>query len=190
MCIREADHIVGLLPERLKAAACFLDRLTARWRYVYGDPFVGLPNDQIVLGCHMYHEVTRLFDVVSCAERRLNTESFARYLDALGNPENHEDALVEFAPILRLNAGVELAHEVPGEGGSTIDWSIRAPGERALLLEVKNRARDLFEGFRQFTEGDDGTTGTSPEPAHDPSILFRSIEQKFPRRQTSEAVQG
>ena len=51
-----ADSVVDLLPEGVKEAPCFLDRLTARWCYVFGDPFVGLPDGQIVFGTHMYHE--------------------------------------------------------------------------------------------------------------------------------------
>jgi len=62
---------------------------------------------QAVLGTHMYHDdhdVYRLFEVVSCAERRLTRDTLSAYLAVLGNREMHENALVEFARILRLDS--------------------------------------------------------------------------------------
>jgi hypothetical protein len=193
----DADRVVAILPAALKSAPCFLDRLTATWRYIFGNPLFGLPNGQIVLlpngqivlGTHMYHEVLRLFDVLACAQRRLTSSELSTYFTALGNPEKHEDALVEFAPIVRLDRSFEVAYEVPGAGNATIDWQISAPEGKTLLLEVKNRMRDLFEGLCQV-QAHSGTVDTPPEPAHDPYLLFRSIEKKFLKRKVGEPVQA
>jgi hypothetical protein len=188
----DADRVVDLVPTSLKSAPCFLDRLTAIWRYVYGLPFNGLPDNRTVLGTHMYHEVDRLFEIISCAQRRLTSKNLSAYLNAITNPVKHEDTLVEFAPILRLDPDslYVIEYEVPGAGESTIDWLIRIPERIDLLLEVKNRAGDLVEGLSRselsLKEGGDG----SPEPLHDHSLLFKSVENKFPNRKASEAVQA
>jgi hypothetical protein len=188
----DADRILSLVPAELKSAPCFLDRLTATWRYVYGHPFTGLPDGNIVLGTHMYHEVGRLLDIISCAERLLTSKSLSTYLTAMSDRAKHEDALVEFAPVLRLDPENHpiVEYEVPGAGNKTIDWLIQIPGLIGLLLEVKNRVGDLFKGLCRsqlsLQEGGDG----SPEPVHDINLLFKSIEQKFPTRKASEAVQA
>lgn len=188
----EADRIVRLVPAELRSAPCFLDRLTAIWRYVYGRPFTGFPDGKVVLGTHMYHEVDRLFDVISCAQKRLTSKSLLDYLTAISDRAKHEDALVEFAPILRLDSDdyPVVEYEAPGAGDSTIDWRIRAPGRIDLLLEVKNRVGDLIEGLCRLQlnlqRGGDG----SSEPVHDIDPLFKSIEKKFPTRRASEAVQA
>lgn len=145
----DADRIVSLVPTELNSALCFLDRLTAIWRYIYGRPFTGLPDGKIVLGTHMYHEVDRLFDIISCAQTLLTSQSLSAYLKAISDRAKHEDALVEFAPILRLDLDScpVVEYETPGAGDNTIDWLIRIPERIDLLLEVKNRAGDLFEGL-------------------------------------------
>jgi hypothetical protein len=185
----EADGVVAQLPAELRSAPCFLDRLTATWRYIFGEPLVGFPNGQVVVGTHMYHEVSRLFDVVACAQKRLPPNSLFTYLTALDKREKHEDALVEFAPILRLDSESEAVYEVAGAGNARIDWRISTPEQKTLLLEVKNRIRDLFEGLCQL-QAHAGTTDASPEPAHDANLLFRSIENKFSPHGTNEVIQA
>jgi len=140
----------------------------------------------------MYHEVDRLLDIIFCAQRRLTSKSLSAYLTAIGNRAQHEDALVESAPILRLDSGCDpvVEYEAPGSGDCTIDWLIRIPERIDLLLEVKNRVGDLIEGLSRsqlnLQEGGDG----SPEPVHDINLLFKSIENKFPTRKPSEVVQA
>jgi len=186
----DADCVVDLLPAALKSASCFLDRLTAKWRYIYGVPFDGLPGGRVVFGTHMYHEVDRLIDVIACAQRRLASKTLSGYLTAIGDPLKHQDALVEFAPILRIDSSSDVQYEVPGAGNTTIDWLVRSPGQTDLLLEVKNRGRDLFEGLcRLNVEVVDGVNA-QPEPIHDHNLLFRSVENKFLPRSTTETVQA
>src|SRR5712692_175074 len=142
-----AKNAAGMLPEVIRSAPCFLDRLTGLWRYDFGNPFDGLPGDQIVFGTHMYQPVERLFDVVSCAMWRLTPEQLADYLKRLGDPNKHEDLIVEFAPILRLGPEVAVTYEVSGygEGDTKVDWLISAQNSPPVLLDIKNRARDLIE---------------------------------------------
>jgi hypothetical protein len=128
----------------------------------------------------MFHEVEKLYDVLACARHRLPADQLPSYLSRLGDAAKHEDTLVEFAPILRLDETVELTYEVEGQGedNKTIDWMIRS-GDQVLLLDVKNRTRDLLEGFARIQAGERDPDGSGPAPLHDPSLLFRSIEAKF-----------
>jgi hypothetical protein len=109
-----------------------------------------------------------------------------------GEPLKHEDALVEFAPILRLDASSRYAveYEVPGAEESTIDWLIRIPNGIDLLVEVKNRVGDLVEGLSRLQLCSTAEVGGPPEPAHNTGLLFKSVENKFPSRTPSDAVQA
>jgi len=188
----EVEGIIQLLPEPIKRSPCFLDRLTGLWRYDFGMPFVELPGDGVVLGTHMYHEVDRLYDVLFCARRRLGEEQLSSYLNRLADPNKHEDMLTEFAPILRLDPAVEVQYEVSGygEGNRTVDWLIRTGAQPPLLLDVKNRRKDLLESLVRIHAGERDPAESAPMPAHDPSMLFASIEQKFNRRPHDEMIQG
>lgn len=188
----ETRTIAELVPAQIKAAPCFLDRLTGIWRYDFGEPFVNLPGGGIVLGTNMYQEVERLYAVLSCARRRLSGDKLSSYLVTLGNLEKHEDALIEFAPILRLGDDVETEYEVAGhgEGNRTVDWVIRASGHPLLLLDVKNRAKDLLESFVRLQAGERSPDGSAPAPIHNPLLLFASVEPKFKSQSPSEVVQA
>lgn len=186
----EIEAIVRLLPPEIRRLPCFLDRLTGLWRYDYGEPFVNLPGGGTVFGTNMFYQVDRLLDVLACARRRLAPDQLASYLQRLADPNKHEDTLVEFAPVVRLNATTEAEFEVLGygEGSKTVDWLIRS-GALAGLLEVKNRNRDLLESLARLPAGDRGPNDTAPDPTHDPALLFRSLESKFVSRSSSEIMQ-
>jgi len=179
------------VPAEIKAAPCFLDRLTGIWRYDFGEPFVNLRGGGVVLGTNMYQEVERLYAVLSCAQRRLSKDRLSSYLATLGNPAKHEDALVEFAPILRLGGDVETEYEVAGygEGNRTVDWVIRASGHPLVLLDVKNRVKDLLESLVRLQAGERSPDDNGPAPIHDPSLLFGSVESKFKSQLPSAAIQ-
>jgi hypothetical protein len=171
----DAEQIVSLLPNALQVAPCFLDRLRAKWRYAFGFPLSGLPDGKVILGTHMFHEVERLFEVVRCARQKLAPTELEAYLASIANRSNHEDMVFEFAPILRLSESVNVSYEVNAAGRGTVDWRIGLPEGPAILLEVKNRVKDLFEGLSQISEA----TEVAHEPVHDSNLLFRNIEKKF-----------
>jgi hypothetical protein len=188
----EVRTIADLVPAEINATPCFLDRLTGIWRYDFGEPFVNLPGGGVVLGTNMYQEVERLYAVLSCAQRRLSKDRLSSYLATLGNPAKHEDALVEFAPILRLGDEVETEYEVAGhgDGNRTVDWVIRASGHPLVLLDVKNRVKDLLESLVRLQAGERSPDDSGPAPIHDPSLLFGSVEPKFKSQPPSEAIQA
>jgi hypothetical protein len=184
-----SERISRLLPEVIRNLSCFLDRLTGIWRYEYGKP-IALPTGGTIVGTPMFPEVERLFDVLGCSDWRLGADKLQAFLLRLTDPSRHEDALVEFAPVLRLSDSTAVQHEMcANEGGlTTIDWSIKAPGYPALLLEVKNRIRDLIESFEamKHLHADEAV----PAPRHDHGMLFRSVQHKFESRKPEETIQG
>ena len=183
------ERISNLLPASIRKLPCFLDRLTGVWRYDYGDP-IETAGGGTVIGTHMFHDVEQLFEVVCCAEWRLQGKKRDAYLTRLSDSTHHEDALVEFAPILRLDAEAMVEYEVSGHGSGnrTVDWSICAPGHPELLLEVKNRIRDLVESFETIKS--QPSEQPIPAPTHDHALLFKSIEEKFRPRKADEVIQG
>lgn len=187
----EVDEVIHLVPPPILELICFLDRITGLWRYDYGEPFDKLAGGQVVFGANTYNEVDRLFDVINCARRRLDAGQLSNYLSRLADPNKHRDLLFEFIPILRLDPSVEVNYEVVGyaEGNHTIDWLIRSE-QVTLLLDVKNRTKDLIESLDRFQRGEKDPDGTAPAPTHDPSLLFRSVESKFKERSPSEIIQA
>ena len=188
---QEVEQVIAIAPEAIRSSPCFLDRLTGLWRYEFGEP-LELSGDTEVFGTHMYHLVDRLYDVLACARQRLNSGQLVPYLARLADPKKHADLLVEFAPILRLAANVQTDYEVSGygDGNSTVDWLIRPTEGPPILLDVKNRIKDLLESLTRTAAGERAPDGTAPIPAHNPDLLFRSVEQKFRTHPPAEMVQA
>jgi len=188
----EAKRLAELLPPVLWDSPCFLDRLTGLWRYDFGNPFDGLPDGGFTLGTHMFQPVERLFDVLFCAQHRLTPDQLSSYLVRLADPNKHEDVLMEFAPILHLSSDVQTFYEVVGYGvgNRTIDWLIKGLDCPPVLLDVKNRTRDLLESLARTREGERDPDGTVPAPVHDTSLLFRNLEPKFEPHKPEDVLQG
>jgi hypothetical protein len=182
------ERMFGLVPEVIRDLPCFLDLMTGLWRYDYGDPLTLAAGN--IIGTHMFHDVERLFEIICCASWRLPPRKRDAYLERLSDRNHHEDVLVEFAPILRLGARILVEHEQRGlaAGNRTIDWQIQAPDQPVLLLEVKNRMRDLVDSFEAIKNKSSDLP--IPEPQHDHSMLFKSILGKFRVRQATEAIQA
>jgi hypothetical protein len=140
----------------------------------------------------MHHSVDHLDDVLTCAKQRLKSDQLTTYLARLADPKKHADFLLEFAPILRLAADVQTDYEVCGfgTGNSTVDWLIRPTEGPPILLDVKNRIKDLLESLARMAAGERAPDGTAPSPSHDPALLFRRIEQKFRAQHPREFVQA
>jgi hypothetical protein len=191
MTREEVDEVVRLVPAPILELTCFLDRMTGLWRYDYGEPFHNLEGELVVFGANTYNEVDRLFEVLNCARLRLVDEDLSGFLHRLTDPSKHQNFLFEFMPIVRLDSSIKVTYEVAGygEGNHTIDWLIRSDNV-SLLLEVKNRTKDLMESLVRFQRGERGPDGTAPAPTHDPSLLFRSVQPKFKPCNTSPIIQA
>jgi hypothetical protein len=176
----DVERTAALVPESIKQAPCFLDRLTGLWRYDFGEHVI-LPDGSFVFGTNAFQPVDRLYDVLACARRRLPINQLNNYLARLADPRKHDDFLFEFAPILRLPVAIEVSYEVPGhgEGNRTVDWFIQPTSGPPIALEVKNRIGDLVESLTRAQAGVREADGSAPVPIHDPSLLFVDLESKY-----------
>jgi hypothetical protein len=184
------DEIVSALPLKILNSECFFDRMTSVWRYEFGLPRrVG--GNQLLWGTHMWTPVTILLRVLRVAHQRLSAQQRRRYLERLADLEKHEDVLSEFLPVARLadEVSAEFGH-LTGAGGRDVDWRIRAAGHRPVLVEVKNRMRDLLEVADRVEAGERDPDGTAPAPIHNVAILFRGVEDKFRSVEPDEQLQG
>jgi hypothetical protein len=186
----EVKSVIALVPEPIRELTCFLDKLTSLWRYDYGEPFE-MSDDKVLIGCNVFNEVDRLFDVLKCARQRLKPEQLGSYLKRLADPVKHQEMLAEFVPILRLSPAIEVEYEVSGygEGNKTVDWLIRSGGT-SILIEVKRRATDLIQSLDRLYKGETDPEGTAPAPTHDVSLLFRSVEAKLSNRSPDQMIQA
>lgn len=187
----DAKALAAMIPAALRAAPCFLDRLTGLWLYDFGDP-VMTGQGFVYGGGKTWHRLTRLIDVVACAHTRLDSAVFAGYLARLEDPTKHADLLFEFAPVLHLDPTTTAQYEVTGEspGNKKIDWKIEAADGFAVLLEVKRREADFITSVERIASGERSVDGTVPAPEHDTDLMFRSVEAKFLPRPPDRTPQG
>ena len=188
----EGARLVNLLPAPIEGAPCFHDLFTGLLRYEFGSPIKDVPGVGLVFGTHMFPPVEQLFLVLRCVSERLTPTQRKSYLHRLADQNKHRDILAEFIPIVRLQSDVPAEYEVPGggAGNQTVDWRITPESRPSVLLDVKNRMRDLIENFAQIGRGERSQGGTAPMPRHDSSLLFRSLESKFGHSKPSDCLQG
>lgn len=182
----DIDAINASAPTHFLDQGCFLDRLSNLWRYEYGEPYE--LNGKLIWGTHMWIPVRHLVLVLHCALNRLPAGKRQHYFARLADSGHHMNALVEMIPGLRVggSVAVEFESEGMGEGNATIDWSVGPVDGRRILIDVKRRTKDYLE---QAADTPAAAT-VSPEPKHDPALLFRSLEGKFRDADPDAALQG
>jgi hypothetical protein len=185
----EAESLLSVVPPRLLASSCFLDRLTRFWRYEFGIPFNVNNGQDLVWGTHMWVPVTHLFAAISAAHKRLDISKKQEYLARLADPSKHQDALCEMAPIIRLDASVSAEFEVAAlsDGNQTVDWVLGPVAGRKVMFDVKRRVADFIKQADRFG---DASGGAASPPDHNPAILFRSVEKKLPSNDPASSLQG
>jgi hypothetical protein len=187
----QIQRVTEVLPRVLREAPCFYDRMTDLWRYDFGEPLDGLPEEKVVYGTHMCPEVAILFDVVRCALAVLTVEQLTVYLARLADRRKHQDYLGEFAPILRLHSSASVKYEVSGlaDLGSTCDWLI-VTREVQMALDVKSRVLDLLDSMARLARGERSPDGSAPAPVHETERMLKSVELKFRRADPASIIQG
>lgn len=180
-----AEEIVSIIPESLISSECFLDRMTGLWRYEFGLPYDIAQN--LIWGTHMWVPVDHLFRALSCAHSRLPEDKRTTYLQRLADPDRHQATLVEMIPGHKVAPAVPMEFEVAGLGAGdrTVDWVIRPQESPSILLDVKRRTIDFIEQAAHMD-----AEGAAPAPAHDPALLFRSVEPKFVSVDPASRLQG
>jgi len=188
---QRAERLTRILPESLRTAPVWRDRLTNLWRYDYGPPYDALPGGQLVLGTTQSPEVRSLYRSVHAAESRLGSEELLKWLARLPDPAKHVDVVVEMRPVVGLaasaNAHFEAGH---GEGNKTIDWLVEPKAGRPLLLDVKNRITDPLDHLRQVMPAMQAGRNPGKPNAPDPSALFRNTVEKFRPESRLAQLQG
>src|SRR5262249_9217120 len=106
--------------------------------------------------------------------------------ERLADETRHQDSLVEMIPGTRVATTTPMEFEVVGQGAGnrTLDWLISSV-PRPVLLDVKRRTTDFILQMQQTH-----SKQISPEPDHDPSLLFRSVEAKFVPTDPTLRLQG
>lgn len=178
------DSQLASVPPPLVDAKTFLDRMTGLWRYEFGEPYE--LNGELMFGVHMWLPVEHLRIALNAASSRVPAAKQPPYFARLADRGAHWTTLSEMMPGARLNARATADFEVPGlgAGNRTVDWEIEFAGRR-IILDVKSRFTDLL---KQAQRKDD--KGFMPEPDHDPTLLFRSVEGKFLDADPDTALQG
>lgn len=181
----DMEEIMSIVPSALIEAGAFLDQLTKLWRYEFGVPF-DIGKD-LVWGTHMWMPVHCLFNALACAYTRLPKDKCIKYLKLLADPSKHQATLVEMIPGHKVIPEVPVQFEVAGQGAGnkTVDWVIGPHNGRIVLMDVKRRTTDFIKQTERISE-----EPVAPEPDHDPSLLFRSVEDKFVIADPSLNLQG
>ena len=177
------EDFIASIPVNLLTAKCFLDKLTGLWKYEFGHP-EDLPKTKKLLWGTMWSPVNTLFKAMNCAYSKLSQKELQNYLRRLSNSDKHLDALVEMLPVLKIDQEIQIDFEVKGYGpsGTDIDWKINLNDGRSILIEVKNRIKDLREMMDQES--------ADQPPEHDHNMLFRSVENKFSQANPDQFLQG
>jgi len=170
--------MVTITPRELTPFFC---PKTRKIRYEFSEPYLLKKKKKFVYGSNMCPPIKTLVTALSIAKSRLPPDQAQAYEKRLANPDKHIDYLSEMLPISRVDSKTPVSYGVQAysPGNHDIDWKIAPPGERIILLEVKNRMNDLVELI------DSGQI-----PSHEVSSLFRSTEKKFLPTNPDERLQG
>lgn len=186
------EKLIGDLPPDLRAAPAFLDSMTNMWRYEYGGAYDRMPNDQTVSGTNKWPAVMFLYFASFAAHCRLDVTQLRAWLARLGDPPKHLSVVIEMRPIINVPPSVPVQFEVVGhgEGNRTLDWIISPPGERPLLIDVKDRPVSLLKHLEQIMPAMQQGANPPVPRAPDPSDLFRDTVEKFRSVDRTVQLQG
>ena len=129
-----ATELVRMLPQELKEAAVWQDRLTNLWRYEYGLPYEALPNDTVAVGTNGTSRSTSFTTLSSLGQTTISRgEQSLGFLSRMADRGKHEDVLFEMRPVLKIKGCPR--HQVRS-AGDTAAASPPAIGQLATLATV------------------------------------------------------
>jgi hypothetical protein len=187
----EVSELWRLVPASMADAPAFLCAIGDMWRYEFGHP-IDLPGDLLAVGTQQFPQVTWLVTGLAAARQHLTPEEIISLQSKLQLRDQHEDTLAELAPLARVGTGVRARHEVTGYGSGSrrIDWRFSRPDDVPVLLEVKNRIRDLIQHLAESAAATNAGATEAPEPSTQPELLFRDTVEKFRSTNPSDTLQG
>lgn len=177
---QEAERVFELLPESLRGAPAFRDRMTGIWRYEYGVPYVvGKGNkEKIVIGTDQAPKVSVLLDGIRALSQHTSYEQLLSFCKKLENRQKHLDFLAELDPIIRPSMDFTADYEPDGYASEDrkIDWLIRFHDGSSCLIDVKNRIRGLIDFLDEINKNGKNNFSDSPPL---PKGVFNSSGIKF-----------
>lgn len=173
------EEIIRLLPQNLKETPAFKDALTGKWRYDFGDPYSIEKGKEHLFGTDQCPLVEWLYRCISEMQGILTNTQLIQYLERLGEPSKHLEALVECSPILVTKKPAKIIYEVIGygQGNRKIDFFIEHPSGISVLIDVKCRIRELIAKLPDAGKPD-------------PKGLFKSLPEKFKSELPNKCLQG
>lgn len=180
LSVEEAEKVFNLLPNSIKDAPAFKDRLTGIWRYEYGVPYtIGSGTNQyFILGTDQAPKVSVLLDGIRALSQHTSYGQLLSFCKKLENREKHLDFLAELDPVMRPTMDFTADYEPNGyaSGDRRIDWLIRFHDGSSCLIDVKNRIRGLIDFFDEINRKGKNNLSDSPPL---PDGVFNSSEIKF-----------
>src|SRR4029078_8684539 len=110
----EATALFKLLPQEVKSARAFSDKLTMRWRYDFGKPLEFHGSNQVLLGTHQWPEVEHLYLALRAMAQKVPSTALMKYLGRLADRSKHQEVLFEARPLFYLVEGTAAEFEVVG----------------------------------------------------------------------------
>jgi hypothetical protein len=185
--IGEKERARGLafsIPSELAEQELSYDTLSDHVRYSFGLPFQhnGIP---FAVGTTQMPELSTFTLVFIAASKILDPVSFEKYCRYLFTPAKHQDAMLEFRPILTSRPIDGLEYETQGRGSKKIDWKISYP-DITILLDVKNRSGNTYEHLFSIIQ----SKGEIPIPNTKAEVFFKSTQEKFQPNKSAQVLQG
>ncbi|OGD17951.1 MAG: hypothetical protein A2Y69_07020 [Candidatus Aminicenantes bacterium RBG_13_59_9] len=168
-----AIGLLKFLPEPIKEADVWFDKLSKLWRYRFGLVYDRLPEGTIIDGTNTNLPVKELYSALRIANKRLSHVQFLRFRERLSSIEKHQDVLFEMRPVKDLSPSFKLMYEVPGLGEKTIDWQVKGKVIN-IVFDVKCRTKSLIEHMTQIIPGLNRGNKNFTVSAPNPGDLFKN----------------
>ncbi len=186
-----AVELLKLLPQPLKEAPVWFDKMTKLWRYEYGLPYDRLPEQTVISGTNVHLPAEELYSAIRIADERLRRDQLLRFLERLSDREKHSDVLFEMRPMKDVKANWQTNYEVSGLGigNTTLDWQVKGRLIN-VVFDVKNRTKSFIEYMKRIIPDiKRGAESIRPSPPN-PEDLFKSVEDKLKDRCYFSQLQG
>jgi hypothetical protein len=186
-----AVELLNLLPQPVKEAPVWFDKMTKLWRYEYGLPYDRLPELTLISGTNVHLPVDELYSALRIADKRLKRDQLRTFLKRLSDSGKHSDVLFEMRPIRDVSAKLQADYEVSGLGigNTTCDWQVKGRFIN-VVFDVKNRTKSFIEHMKQIIPDLNKGVANIQPTAPNPEDLFKSVENKLEERCYFSQLQG
>lgn len=188
---KEAIQRYTFLPDPIKDAWVWYDKITEMWRYNFGPPYDRMPGDMLVAGTSSNFPVEELYIAIKIADERMIPSQLITYRERLAQFDKHAAALFEMRPLKNVKRDLRARYEVTGlgEGKTSVDWQVKS-GLLNIIFDVKYRIKSLLDHLRQTIPTMNAGSDTAMATAPNPEDLFKSSDRKFRRAHYLRRQQG